>query len=201
MNFNAPLKPTVPTPADIHISIDLETASTASHAAIIQLAAATVVGGVRRVFEEKITLASNEAAGRTVDKETMEWWNAQNPALRRKVFGGTAELKETLEAFTAWCTDISGGELDRIHLWGNGSEFDCVILRNAYEAFQEYPFNFRKHKDLRTILYLTPADVQEQAHKAFKQNYPDSEAHDALSDATYQLYKILAALKYHHGSA
>lgn len=201
MNFNASFKSTIPSPSDIHISLDIETVSVHTDAAIIQLAASTSISGVRRVFEEKISLASNEQQGRVIDKETMEWWDKQDQRLRRRVFSGNMHLHEVLQLFTEWCSTIAGGDLNRVHLWGNGCDFDNAILKNAYETFTEYPFNFRQHQHLRTLMYVTPANVQEQAHKTFVQNYPDAQFHDALADATYQLYKILAALRHHHGSA
>jgi hypothetical protein len=192
-----PFKPwTFPSSA-IHIAIDLETASTEPNAAIVQLAAVCKVGPVYHEFNEYISLLSNEQAKRDVSKETMEWWNTQDPALRSKVFGGKISLYEALNNFYAWAVELSGGEIGRVCLWGNGVDFDNVILKSAFELYATWPFNFRNNHHMRTLMAMVPLDVQESKHVHFLQNTSDHQAHDALSDARYQHAMIRAGLDYY----
>lgn len=178
----------------IHVALDLETASLDSNAAIVQLAAVTESAS----FDRRISLASNEQAGRHISKETMEWWNTQDSELRRKVFSGTQHLNDALQDFHQWCIELVGASaLGRVILWGNGTEFDNVILQNAWEHFAEWPFYYRNAHHLRTLLTTVPREVQERAHNRFMAHHPDNIQHDALHDARYQHAMVMTGLVYH----
>ena len=192
-------------PADaIHISIDLETAATDPHAAIVQIGAACyqhttghdITTPEVASFNIHISLSHNEFHKRTVDKETMEWWDKQDRELCKRVFSGTAYLDTALASFVDWCATVSDGNLDRVVLWGNGCNFDNVILKDACEQFMSWPFNFRNDHHLRTLMALVPPDVQERAHERFIAP-PGTMPHDALYDALYQLNMIRTGLTYH----
>lgn len=183
-------------PNAIHVSLDLETASTEPDAAIVQIGAASRnSSGAAFLFNSYISLYDCERQGLHISKETMEWWDKQDPAVRKRVFGGEQSIKEAIEKFIAWCTQLAGGNLDRIVLWGNGCNFDNVILKNAVEIYQSWPFHYRNDHHLRTLMALIPPEVQERMHnqtldKGFK-------PHDALDDAVYQEHMIYKALVYH----
>lgn len=198
--INDPMNPMNPTreftfkpdawPANaIHISLDLETASTAHNAAIVQLAAVASTG---KHFNSLISLAISEAHGFHVDVETMSWWNKQDPELRNRVFSGKEHPQEVLEQFITWCYELCEGNWDRIYIWGNGVDFDCTILRNAIEMFGTCPFSYRNMEHLRTLKRAIPVYVQEDAHDVFMGKYSGMfQPHDALGDALYQLELIL----------
>ena len=181
----------------IHVALDLETASLDSNAAIVQLAAVTSRDhAMDNEFNERISLVSNETAGRHISKETMEWWNTQDSELRRHVFGGNMVLGEVMAMFHHWATEISDGDLSRIILWGNGTEFDNVILQNAFEQFATWPFHYRAAQHMRTLMMTVPPERQETWHIRFAAENPDNIQHDALCDARYQHYMIEQALLY-----
>lgn len=163
-----------------HISLDLETLSTASDAAIIQI-------GAVDVFNPHNTFAAYidplQAKGH-VSLETMQWWDTQDPDLRDRVMGGKETHVTALESFTNWCGELSQWNLSSIHLWANGADFDLPILRNAYERFTSYPFDFRKHRCYRTLLTL-----------ASHTRTPSALPHSALSDAMAQAIDIGQVLK------
>ena len=174
----------------IHISLDLETASTASNAAIVQLAAVWV-DCPAHTFTSYISLMTCEAAGLHVAVDTMEWWSKQDPVLRDRVFSGTSSLHKGLCDFYGWLSELCGGDLNRVYLWGNGAEFDCAILQNATEEVGlDYPINFRHHEHLRTLKRMMPEELQYAAWRKFTARHPLAQAHDALMDATYQAYII-----------
>lgn len=183
----------------IHVALDLETASLDSNAAIVQLAAVTEQGTDDSdwQFNSRISLASNERAGRHISKETMEWWDTQDSELRRTVFGGNVELADAMAGFEMWARGISGNDLNRVVLWGNGTEFDNVILQNAFEQFATWPFHYRNAQHLRTLMITVPQDIQERAHNLFMAANPDNIQHDALHDARYQHAMVAAGLIYH----
>lgn len=182
----------------VHVSVDLETASTADNAAIVQIAA-VVVGSnyTHNAFDKRISIASCEAHGCDVSVDTMLWWDVQDKELRKKIFGGTAPLGEMLFELEDWFHEISEGDLERIYLWGNGADFDCTILRNAYEIFKPWPINFRQHEHLRTLKRALPVEWQQFAHDMFMDKFgAEAKPHDALYDAIYQAYIIQHGLEY-----
>lgn len=182
----------------IHVSVDLETASTSDNAAIVQLASVVVGSDYKKnVFSERISLASCERHGLDVSAETMAWWDGQDPELRKQVFSGTNSLDNVLSNFEEWLREISAGDLDRIYLWGNGADFDCTILRNAYEIFDKWPLDFRKHEHLRTLKRSMPVDWQQLAHDTFMAKFgEEAKPHDATWDAIYQAHTIEHGLEY-----
>lgn len=171
----------------IHVSLDLETASTAHNAAIIQLAAASSTG---RNFNEYVSVADCEAFGMHICVETLQWWDKQDPELRAVAFGGTNSISDTITNFLDWCQELCEGDWDRIYLWGNGVDFDVTILLNAIEIFGKSPFNFRNSDHIRTLKRAVPIEVQQNAHDHFVEFYNHFQPHDALGDATYQLQII-----------
>lgn len=182
----------------VHVSLDLETASTSDNAAIVQLAS-VVVGSdyIKNVFNERISLASCEAHGCHVDVETMKWWDKQDPELRNHVFSGTRQLVDVLDDWDDWVYAQCEGDFSRVYLWGNGADFDCTILRNAYEIFAKWPINFRNHEHLRTMKRNTPVDWQESAHIWFIGKFGDqAKPHAAEWDAIYQAHIIQYGLEY-----
>lgn len=175
-----------------HISLDLETMSVESDAAIVQIGA-TVVGS-SETFNVYIDPKSSESLGARVDTETMMWWDRQDPELRKRVFGGTVPIRAALDEFADWCSKVSNGDMEQVYLWSKGADFDCVVLKNNYELYRTYPFNFRNHRCVRTIMdLLTPAELDEIS-KNFWYNNPEAQKHDALVDAEYQAEFIKAIL-------
>lgn len=169
----------------IHVMLDLETVSTESNAAIISIGACAFAGRVpysTETFHEKCSVASSEFMNLHVSKETMEWWDTQNPQIRADAFSGTAQLADVLQQFKEWCSHISDGELNNICIWGNGADFDPVILRNAYETRTDYPFDFRNHRCYRTVNALFGHLIPGPAHS--------EKRHDALADAIHQATRI-----------
>lgn len=168
----------------IHVMIDFETASNESNAAPISLGAVCFAGRTHhtdRFFERKNSLDSSERLGLHISKQTMEWWDKKvNPQTRAAAFSGTEKLEDVLEEFKTWCSSL--GSLQDIHIWGNGADFDPIILKHAYETHTSYPFNFRNHRCYRTVNALFD-------HCIPYPRYAERQ-HDALADATWQSKRI-----------
>lgn len=187
----------------VHISLDLETASTDDNAAIVQIAS-VVVGSnyLTNAFSERISLKDCEAHGCHVSVETMKWWNEQDTELRNRVFSGTKSLDQVTGEWIEWVSKQCGGKFESVYLWGNGADFDCTILRNAYEIFGKWPLDFRKHEHLRTLKRSVPIHHQEYAHNLFTNKYgSQAQPHDALWDAIYQAHIIEHGLGYLRASS
>lgn len=70
---------------------------------------------------------------RTISADTVAWWAQQSDAARKEAFSGTETLKKTLTQFSRF---IQINTTDKVHVWGNGKEFDCSILEHAYSQLE-----------------------------------------------------------------
>jgi inhibitor of KinA sporulation pathway (predicted exonuclease) len=111
----------------------------------------------------------------------MLWWMKQSEAARKEIVEASSDLDETLEEFTQWLPTDS-------KVWGNGADFDNVILSAAYQKVgQTLPWKFWNNRCFRTVRSLC--------------NVPykfEGTAHNALDDAKNQalhLIQIMDALK------
>ena len=167
--------------------LDLETLSTDSHAAII------VIGAIKfdrttntpsldkcDSFYRKITLDSIQDF--TISKETTAWWYQQDEHIRKEALEGEDRipLQDALREFAAWydgCTCV----------WGNGDDFDCVILGNAFQHFNlETPWRFWQTRDMRTVMDVAGL---------FSRDLPRGNEHHALHDCWRQIYGVKHCLR------
>lgn len=152
------------------VMVDIETLGLEPGASIVSIGAVRFdagEGGDR--FRASISLTSCEAAGLTIDAETLEWWLTQNEVAKRQLVGGDP-LAEVLEDFAEWY-----GDADEI--WANSPSFDCELLSAAYDAVGlDEPWDFWTERDFRTLSSLEAAPEAEQ----------DGVEHDALDDAVHQ---------------
>lgn len=160
----------------LNVMVDLETLSTKSNAKIIALAAVTFfdTDAYIKYFYEKCLPVIE--LGFDIESKTIEWWNKQDEVVRDEAFSGTQLLYTLLINFTAWCKATHCN----IILWGNGSDFDNVVLRNAYNAFNlEPPWSYRFNRCYRTLKAIAPKEVQLNP-------FINPAAHNALEDAKCQ---------------
>jgi hypothetical protein len=94
-------------------------------------------------------------------------------------------LVESLHRFSNWIK--LQGAVDGV--WGNGSTFDCTILRSAYttvsgEIPAGCPWDFWQERDVRTVVALghvagSPDHKNETYFKGTRHNCVDDAAHQA----------------------
>lgn len=176
----------------IRLMIDFETPSTERTTAPLTFGAVQFgmpMSIALPEFYDKASLASVERRGFTISKETMEWWDKQDPVMRNEVFSGTQDVAELLDKFTTWCETLYGAEnLKDIQLWSRGAGFDCEILQGVYmEIFGVYPFRYYNHFCQRTVEALMPPYIVQSLRK-------QENKHHALEDAKYQAMVMNVAL-------
>ncbi|QNN99800.1 hypothetical protein P67b_00041 [Ruegeria phage Tedan] len=180
--------------------IDLETLSTRTDAAIIQIGAVFFDPRDRgRVFNDKAfnTYIKVQDGGGAIDNGTLGWWLQQPhaPEVGKALWNDeTPMLGLALEGLTQFPTkdhaNIPGLESwqDVGGIWSKGPSFDMAILKSAFAKFgAETPWDFRRERDCRTVIALAGADACR----------PDSlglQAHDAVDDCVYQIMEVQKAL-------
>lgn len=167
------------------VMVDIETTGTGPDAAIISIGAVAfdrAAGVLGPFFYTTINLASAIATGGQVDADTMTWWMKQSE-VARAVFtnGPQLGLCEALDTFTAWLHDKCAPR-EQIRLWGNGADFDPVILAATYRRIGvKAPWDFWNTRCFRTV---------RGEHKSIAYERTGT-AHNALDDAISQALHML----------
>jgi exodeoxyribonuclease VIII len=167
------------------VMIDLETMSTRPNAAIVAIGAVEFdikSLSTGRAFYRVVDLDSSIRSGGEVDADTILWWLRQSEPARLALLQDTEHISTVLVAFSTWIRE-SGLESDAIRVWGNGSDFDNVILASAYRRWNiTLPWKFFNNRCFRTFKSI---------HHDIKTERVGT-AHNALDDAMHQARHLLA---------
>jgi hypothetical protein len=166
--------------------VDLETMGTAANSAIIAIGAVKFAGtGIKDEFYVNVELDSCVRSGLVIDPGTVMWWMGQSDEARKAFKKDNVRLFQALTDFAKF---IGAANTASVKLWGNGSDFDNVILANAYRAINlDLPWKFYNNRCYRTMKGMFPGIKMER-----KGVY-----HNALDDAKSQaehLIRILNAI-------
>jgi hypothetical protein len=140
------------------------------------------------------------AQGRQRDDDTLAFWERQkveSPAAWEEMFGNAGRLF-LVDALQALSTFLSRyfSKVAAVELMGNGSEFDNVLLADAYRQWGvEQPWWFRGNQSLRTVVWmgrqLLGIDPKYQLPFEGVRHHA---LHDARHEAAY-LLDIMASFK------
>ena len=176
------------------IMLDLETMGAGPNAAIVAIGAAAFCPHERRVlgdsFYAPVSLASSVEEGGVMDPGTVQWWLQQSQEAQA-LFAKDASAKNirvALIEFSMWAVNVAGTDPKKVKVWGNGADFDNVILSNAYKlAGMIQPWGTFNNRCYRTIKSLYPEVKMER----------NGTHHHARDDAISQaehLCRILGAM-------
>ncbi|WP_443089555.1 3'-5' exonuclease [Xenorhabdus sp. Sc-CR9] len=164
--------------------IDLETMGKHAHSPIVALGAVFFdirTGDLGQTLYMNISLSEQMKRGATPDASTIIWWLRQSYAARQAITEGDARnINSALLEFESHINGYSNG-IETLSVWGNGSSFDNVILRNFYErANYRAPWRWDADRDVRTIVQLgRDIGYDPKSEMPFS-----SERHNALADGT-----------------
>lgn len=187
-----------------HVMLDLETLSTRTDAAIVQIAAIafdieTGELGPRFSAYVREDAVIGQAVGH-VDLRTVGWWLQQKQAATL----GSAltdedmylPLAEALGAFAEWweqgTDDVEQTCIEA--LWAHGATFDIPILQTAFEVRcpevyeGKVPWHYRAPRDTRTLFAVAPGGMPRPPKD-------ETREHDAQYDCEYQIAQVCAAHK------
>jgi hypothetical protein len=147
-----------------------------------------------RSFYAVLDTEEQEADGRKLDADTLEWWDKQSTAARAVLQEPTEEVRTALKRFVAFCKGSR-------RIWGNGNTFDNVIVKDLCNDYGvEYPVHFANDLDMRTVKYVWNKLINGWSNTTQKITVGD--AHNALDDARsqvlnlQQMWKALKGTKY-----
>lgn len=161
------------------VMLDLETFGNKPGSVIVAIGAVTFSGNqIGSEFYRRIDARSCIEVGLKMDPETVLWWLKQSEAARIEITKGGDALAIALMDFRKWLNQ-QGAECD---MWGNGSEFDNVLLAAAYDACQSVlPWKFWNNRCYRTVKNLFPSIPYTKP----------ATAHNALEDAKAQAVHLM----------
>jgi exodeoxyribonuclease VIII len=170
-----------------HVFLDLETYSARANAAVLAIGAVCVNLLGEEIDRVKILVYVSDAVknGHS-DPRTVQWWAEQSPEAKALTFGvgDRHTLFEALAQYSDWHSALGPVE----GVWGNGSSFDCTILRSAYDTIsgefpQGCPWDFWQERDVRTVVALGWLAKLPN----FKKETPFiGTAHNCVDDAAHQ---------------
>lgn len=180
----------------MHIMLDLETLDTGGRSVVTAIGAVAFdpsASGTGSEFYVELTddLAFQQQLGRTISGDTVVWWMRQGQAAQQLFQPNDSDHRistiKALNAFTAFVKDH--GDKD-VELWGNGADFDNIILGSLYEdAGLRKPWSYSRNRCFRTMKSLSGFPIARPARVGTH--------HNALDDARTQalhLQAIYAAL-------
>lgn len=180
-----------------HIMLDLETLDTRTSAVVTSIGAVAFdpAGGPLgpKFYLELIEdTRSQQARGRTISGDTVRWWMQQG-AQAQQLFSEHPqpgiERTSTVDGLTRFAMFVEANGGRDVELWGNGADFDNIILGTLYDDFgMRKPWSYSRNRCYRTMKNLGLS-----TKKAAKYGV----AHNALDDAIKQavhLQEIFACL-------
>lgn len=164
--------------------LDLETLGTRPDSVIIAIGAVKFdLDGTRDQFYQVIDPTSCVDIGLQIDAGTVMWWMQQDAMARDAFKTKGVPIDVALSQFATW---VDGGEA----VWGNGADFDNVLLANAYRMCKmEQPWKYWNNRCYRTMKNQFP-NVDVPSRKGMKHNAVD----DARSQAEH-LIRILNSIR------
>ncbi|WP_394713905.1 3'-5' exoribonuclease domain-containing protein [Escherichia coli] len=170
-----------------HLMIDLETMGKNPDAPINALADKffdPATGEMGPEFSKTIDL---ETAGGVIDRDTIKWWLKQSREAQSAILTDEIPLDDALLQLREFIDENSGEFF--VQVWGNGANFDNVILRRSYERQGiPCPWRYTNDRDVRTMVALgLVMDFDARSVITF-----EGERHNALHDARYQAKYVSA---------
>ncbi|EMA3748583.1 3'-5' exoribonuclease [Escherichia coli] len=136
-----------------HLMIDLETMGKNPDAPIISLGAIFFdpqTGEMGPEFSKTIDL---DTAGGVIDRDVIKWWLKQSREAQSAILTDEIPLDDALLQLREFIDENYCGFYVRV--WGNGANFDNVILRRSYERQGiPCPWRYCNDRDVRTIVEL-----------------------------------------------
>lgn len=170
-----------------NIMVDIETLSNTPSAVVISVGAVYFNDkGLGDEFYYEVSpkgIEAQQRLGRDINIDTIAWWIDQNEKAKG-IFKSNDEKKSTKDLLTLFTGFI--GSNSNIKLWGNGSDFDNVIIASLYKSFNiSLPWKFFNNRCYRTLKNMYPSVKMDR----------QGTAHNALDDAKSQALHLIKILE------
>lgn len=179
------------------LSLDMETLSLDPRATIIQIGAVIFDRDGRDSFKSMhnsnptfnvvVDWMGQQEFGRHLDKDTVQWWNEQNPKMADRLMNRPdMSYQKAVEQFDAWLRAyVEHRGIDECWVKGNR---DGLWIETAFESLGlKFPIMYRNIKCIRSV--ATTLNVPFPI-------VPNATPHNALSDAIVQAIWVQDTFRY-----
>lgn len=182
--------------------VDLETAAKTPDAHIYSIGISMVDVENLSVAGEFYARLDDKQLGRVKDADTLNWWLGQayksadafDELFCNELDEKPVPIYDALLKMLSWLKEF--GDPKTIHLMGNGSEFDNVILEHAInQAGLKNPIPYYNNQSLRTIKLIHRLLNDADASYALENLPFKGRKHHALDDAKHEAEQLLRALE------
>jgi len=166
------------------IMVDIETLGTDTNSVIVSISAVAfdlANGKIGSSFEIGIDILEQALSGGIIDNSAIAWWYTQSKEAKEALTRiESHSVGKSLDAFNKWITKNSLVNLKDVKLWGNGSGFDNVLIRNLYRRHDiDFVLPYWCDNDVRTLVTLANIDTR---------NYKfDGTKHNGIDDCLHQI--------------
>lgn len=166
---------------DIQVMHDIETLSQKKNAVILSIGAVKFnATEIIDTFYVNIDPRSAKDAGLHIDPSTVEWWKKQDPKVHAALKENRQEFHAAMQMYRNWYGEKS------VPTWGNGSDFDNVILENAFfAADMTPPWKYFHNRCYRTMTNMFNIKLPKHG----------GDLHNAMDDAIAQTKALQTILQ------
>jgi hypothetical protein len=161
---------------DKNVMLDLETLGTKPGCKILSIGAVEFnAEGLGEQFY--IEIDRNKQGGLFEQDQTVKWWGEQSVEAKGTLFAPKdVSIWAALFQFSSWLDGVNPDH--PINIWGNGSDFDNVLIQEAYEQSRILkPWSYGRNRCYKTLKRIIKG-VEESKFEGVK--------HNALADAIHQ---------------
>lgn len=171
----------------MNLMLDLETTGVEAGCCILSIGVVPFLCDVPADhFYDKINHRASLDDGFKDNAETLNWWDRQKPEVAAEAFSGTRNPIAVLQSLAFYMKQL--GEPKDLHVWGNGKDFDNVILTHYFKKLNiPLPWHYRNnwcYRDLAKKYPVYPFVKPVTAHNALE---------DAIAQATHASLIITGA--------
>ena len=143
-----------------HIMLDIETLDSTQSAVVLSIGAVVFDPHSKELGEKFYVefthdLATQQRVGRTVSADTVVWWMQQGAAAKQIFVDPAPEgvrRVSTAQGLTEFASFVSRNGGKEAKLWGNGSDFDNVIVGSLFDSFGLVkPWSYSRNRCYRTM--------------------------------------------------
>ena len=174
-----------------NLMLDLETLGTRPGCVILSIGAVffDIEEGLGAEFHAVVSRVESEKAGLLVSQDTVDWWDKQSDEAKTTLHEASSEEawapKDVFAAFNGFLQTY--GDPKKVLIWGNGADFDNVLLLAAYEkvgcAVGWGNYNNRCYRTLKNLRRGIKLERQGTYHNALD---------DAKTQATHTIQLLKA---------
>ena len=150
---------------------------------------------VKRSLYISLNQEEQRLAGRTEEKDTIDWWNTQDDHVREESLNETPNDLSIVDAFAEIKRFLNRWHYNHYEslIWARNNGFECFKIQSLNDQFlpgTKHVLNHWNWHELKTAnLILTGGETSKYNPSDFKELNFD--AHNAIHDAAMDTYRLL----------